>query len=383
MPSGKPNILVMWGDDIGSVEPERLSRTGLMGYRTPNIDRVANEGMLFTDYYARAELHRRPRRRFITGQGVLRTGLTKVGMPGATVGMQAEDPDDRRPLLKAQGYATGQFGKNHLGDRDEHAADRCTASTSSSATSTTSTPRKSRRTADYPDPKEFPDFKQERFGPRGVPPPRTLDGQGRPVDRGHRPADQEADGDDRRRGDRARASPSSARRPTAGVPFFVLVQHHPHALPHPRQAGKPRPGRTLAVADYHDAMIDHDKAIGGAARPRSTSSSIADDTLRHVLDRQRPALNSLAGRRHDAVPLARRTPAGKAPTACPRWCAGRARSRPASISNDIVAAPRLVADLRRDGGRADTIKEDLQGGRRRSTARSTSRTSTGSACSVT
>jgi arylsulfatase A-like enzyme len=112
----KPNILVIWGDDVGQSNISAYTM-GLMGYRTPNIDRVAKEGMIFTDYYAEQSCTA-GRSSFITGQSVFRTGLSKVGMPGAPEGMQIEDPTIAG-LLKAQGYATGQFGKNHLGDRDE------------------------------------------------------------------------------------------------------------------------------------------------------------------------------------------------------------------------------------------------------------------------
>ncbi len=112
----KPNILILWGDDIGMWNISRFS-LGMMGYRTPNIDRIANEGVTFTDYYSQQSCTA-GRACFITGQNPIRTGLTKVGMPGATVGLQKEDPTIAE-LLKPLGYATGQFGKNHLGDRDE------------------------------------------------------------------------------------------------------------------------------------------------------------------------------------------------------------------------------------------------------------------------
>jgi arylsulfatase len=116
MPAKKPNILILWGDDIGIWNISHNSR-GMMGYRTPNIDRVAKEGVSFTDYYAQQSCTA-GRACFITGQNPVRTGLTKVGMPGATVGLQKEDPTIAE-MLKPLGYATGQFGKNHLGDRDE------------------------------------------------------------------------------------------------------------------------------------------------------------------------------------------------------------------------------------------------------------------------
>jgi arylsulfatase len=113
----KPNILVIFGDDIGQTNVSAYS-FGLMGYRTPNIDRIATEGMMFTDYYAEQSCTA-GRSSFITGQCTLRTGLSKVGIPGATVGLQARDATIAE-LLKPMGYATGQFGKNHLGDRNEY-----------------------------------------------------------------------------------------------------------------------------------------------------------------------------------------------------------------------------------------------------------------------
>src|SRR6201993_927824 len=116
MATKQPNILILWGDDIGMWNIS-YHRRGMTGYRTPNIDRVAAEGALFTDYYSQQSCTA-GRAAFITGQNPLRTGLTKVGMPGATVGLQPEDPTIAE-LLKPLGYATGQFGKNHLGDRNE------------------------------------------------------------------------------------------------------------------------------------------------------------------------------------------------------------------------------------------------------------------------
>jgi arylsulfatase len=113
----QPNILVIWGDDVGQSNISAYTM-GLVGYRTPNIDRIAKEGMIFTDYYGEQSCTA-GRSSFITGQSVFRTGLSKVGLPGADLGLRTEDPTIAG-LLKARGYATGQFGKNHLGDRDEH-----------------------------------------------------------------------------------------------------------------------------------------------------------------------------------------------------------------------------------------------------------------------
>jgi hypothetical protein len=128
----KPNMLIIWGDDIGQSNISAYTM-GLMGYRTPNIDRIATEGLLFTDYYGEQSCTA-GRSSYITGQSVYRTGLSKVGLPGAALGMQVEDPNIPG-LLKAEGYVTGQFGKP-----------RTTASMSSSATCITSMPKKSPRT---------------------------------------------------------------------------------------------------------------------------------------------------------------------------------------------------------------------------------------------
>jgi arylsulfatase len=116
-PAKAPNILVIWGDDVGQSNISAYTM-GVVGYRTPNIDRIAKEGMIFTDYYGEQSCTA-GRASFIMGQSVFRTGLSKVGLPGADLGMRKEEPTIAG-LLKARGYATGQFGKNHLGDRDEH-----------------------------------------------------------------------------------------------------------------------------------------------------------------------------------------------------------------------------------------------------------------------
>ncbi len=156
----KPNILILWGDDIGWWNISYNSR-GQMGYRTPNIDRVGNEGVAFTDYYAQQSCTA-GRAAFITGQNPIRTGLTKVGMPGADVGLSAEDPTIAE-LLKPLGYTTGQFGKNHLGDRDEtlptmHGFDEFFGNLYHLNA------EEEPENVDYP---KDPAFK-ERFGPRGV-----------------------------------------------------------------------------------------------------------------------------------------------------------------------------------------------------------------------
>jgi len=159
-PSGKPNILIIWGDDIGWFNPSCYNN-GVMGYRTPNIDRVAKEGMMFTDWYGQQSCTA-GRAAFITGQSPIRTGLTKVGLPGANLGLQPEDPTIAE-LLKPLGYTTGQFGKNHLGDRDEflptvHGFDEFFGNLYH---------LNAEEEPENPDYPKNPKF-HERFGPRGV-----------------------------------------------------------------------------------------------------------------------------------------------------------------------------------------------------------------------
>ena len=115
--SSQPNIVVIWGDDIGQFNVSAYNR-GMMGCRTPNIDQIAAEGALFTDWYGQQSCTA-GRAAFVTGQSPIRTGLTKVGLPGSDIGLQPEDPTIA-DVLKAQGYATGQFGKNHLGDLNKY-----------------------------------------------------------------------------------------------------------------------------------------------------------------------------------------------------------------------------------------------------------------------
>ena len=160
MATKKPNILILWGDDIGIWNISHFSR-GMMGYRTPNIDRIAKEGVTFTDYYSQQSCTA-GRACFIAGQNPIRTGLTKVGMPGADVGLQAEDPTIAE-LLKPLGYATGQFGKNHLGDRNEylptvHGFDEFFGNLYH---------LNAEEEPEYPDYPKDPAFR-EKFGPRGV-----------------------------------------------------------------------------------------------------------------------------------------------------------------------------------------------------------------------
>jgi len=160
MATKKPNILVLWGDDIGIWNISAFNH-GMMGYRTPHIDRLAKEGLSFTDYYGQQSCTA-GRASFITGQNPVRTGLTKVGMPGADIGLRPEDPTIAE-LLKPLGYATGQFGKNHLGDKDEflptnHGFDEFFGNLYH---------LNAEEEPENPDYPKDPNFRK-RFGPRGV-----------------------------------------------------------------------------------------------------------------------------------------------------------------------------------------------------------------------
>jgi arylsulfatase len=159
----KPNILVIWGDDIGQSNISAYTM-GLVGYRTPNIDRIADEGMIFTDYYSEQSCTA-GRSSFILGQSVYRTGLSKVGLPGAKEGITEEDPTIAE-LLKPLGYRTGQFGKNHLGDRDEHLPTNHGFDEFFGNLYHLNAEEEP-ELPDYPDPKKYPDF-AKKYGPRGV-----------------------------------------------------------------------------------------------------------------------------------------------------------------------------------------------------------------------
>ena len=159
----KPNFLVVWGDDIGQSNISAYTM-GLVGYQTPNIDRIANEGMIFTDYYAEQSCTA-GRSSFILGQSVFRTGLSKVGLPGAKEGISEKDPTIAE-LLKPLGYVTGQFGKNHLGDRDEHLPTNHGFDEFYGNLYHLNAEEEP-ELPDYPTEEKFPGFKKE-FGPRGV-----------------------------------------------------------------------------------------------------------------------------------------------------------------------------------------------------------------------
>ena len=262
----KPNILVIWGDDIGIWNLSCYSG-GMMGYQTPNIDRIAKEGMRFTDCYGEQSCTA-GRSSFITGQSVYRTGLSKVGVPGSPIGLQAEDPTIAE-LLKPLGYATGQFGKNHLGDLNKylptaHGFDEFFGNLYHlNAEEEPELP-------DYPNPKDFPHFR-ERFGPRGVMHSWATDtddpteeprwgrvGKQKIEDTGPLTKKRMETCDDEFVG---AAKDWIKRQHAAGKPFFCWVNTtHMHLRTHPKPSSIGQAGRWQSP--YHDTMIDHDKNVG-------------------------------------------------------------------------------------------------------------------------
>ncbi|MCX5441538.1 arylsulfatase [Streptomyces sp. NBC_00063] len=266
----KPNIVVLWGDDIGITNLSCYS-DGLMGYRTPNIDRIATEGMRFTDYYAEQSCTA-GRSAFITGQSPFRTGLSKVGLPGAQLGMQAQDPTIAR-VLKEQGYATGQFGKNHLGDRDEHLPtvhgfDEFFGNLYHLNAEEEPEER------DYPSDEEYPDFR-ENYGPRGVL-HTWADGKGGQRIENTGPLTRER----MKTCDEEFASAATdfiRRQATDDVPFFMWFNTtHMHFRTHAKDDSLGQSGRWQS--EYHDAMIDHDKLIGSML-DLLDELGIADNTI--------------------------------------------------------------------------------------------------------
>jgi len=259
----KPNIVVIWGDDIGQSNVSAYSR-GMMGYQTPNIDRLAGEGMMFTDYYAEQSCTA-GRASFLTGQSGLRTGMTKVGLPGATLGLQKEDPTIAE-LLKPLGYTTGQFGKNHLGDRNEflptaHGFDEFYGNLYH---------LNAEEEPELPDYPKDPAFKA-KYGPRGVLDCKasnrddpTVDPRfgkiGKQVCQDTGPLTKkrmETIDDDIAN----RAADFIKRQASANKPFFVWVNFtHMHLRTHTKPESVGQAGRWQSP--YHDAMIDHDKNVG-------------------------------------------------------------------------------------------------------------------------
>jgi arylsulfatase A-like enzyme len=278
----KPNILVIWGDDIGISNLSCYS-DGLMGYRTPNIDRIAQEGMRFTDSYGEQSCTA-GRASFITGQSVYRTGMSKVGVPGADLGLDAKDPTIAE-LLKPLGYATGQFGKNHLGDLNRflptvHGFDEFFGNLYHlNAEEEPEQPN-------YPKPEEFPRLydlahprgvihswatdnddptEDGKFGPRGK---QRIEDTGPLTKKRMETIDDETVG---------AAIDFMRRQHAADTPFFLWMNTtHMHLRTHTKPESLGQAGRWQSP--YHDTMIDHDKNVGQLLDALD-EIGIADDTI--------------------------------------------------------------------------------------------------------
>jgi arylsulfatase len=344
-PSGKrPNIVVIWGDDIGLTDVSAYSQ-GLMGFRTPNIDRIAQEGVLFTDYYGEQSCTA-GRASFITGQSGLRTGLTKVGLPGATLGLQKEDPTIAE-LLKPLGYATGQFGKNHLGDRNEflptvHGFDEFYGNLYH---------LNAEEEPELPDYPKSPTFRA-KYGPRGVMDCKASDKDdptvdprfgrvGKQVIKDTGPLTKERmitiDDDIANR-----SVDFIQRQQKAGKPFFVWVNFtHMHFRTHTKPESIGQSGRW--ESPYHDTMIDHDKNVGAILKALD-DLGIADDTFVMYSTDNGPHMNSwpdgamtpFRSEKNTSWEGAYRVPAMF------RW---PGKIKPGQVSNEIVAQLDMLPTL--------------------------------------
>jgi arylsulfatase len=257
----KPNILVIMGDDIGWFNPSAYHQ-GIMGYKTPNIDRIAQEGARFTDWYGQQSCTA-GRAAFVTGQSPIRTGLTKVGLPGADIGLRAEDPSVAE-ILKPLGYATGQFGKNHLGDKDEflptnHGFDEFFGNLYHLNA------EEEPENTDYPKNPEF----RKRFGPRGV---LHTAADGKITDTGPLTRKRMETVDEEFL---AAALDFIDRQHKAGKPFFVYFNStRMHVWTHLKPESQGKTGYGL----YPDGMVEHDGHVGQLLK-KLDDLGIANNTI--------------------------------------------------------------------------------------------------------
>ncbi|WP_424976376.1 arylsulfatase [Dinoroseobacter sp. S124A] len=350
----KPNILVIWGDDVGQSNISAYTM-GLMGYQTPNIDRIADEGMIFTDYYGEQSCTA-GRSSFIMGQSVFRTGLSKVGLPGAEEGMRIEDPTIAG-LLKAQGYATGQFGKNHLGDRDEmlptnHGFDEFLGNLYHLNA------EEEPENADYPGDLVMPDGRtfRETFGPRGViksSADGTIEDTGPLTKKRMETIDDETV---------AAALDFIDRQEAAGTPWFLWwsgtrMHFRTHVSDERQQMANDQIGKT--VDEYTAGMIEHDMHIG-MFLDKLEELGIEDNTFVFYSTDNGPHMNTW--------PDAAMTPfwgekntqweGGWRVPAMVRW---PGNIEPGSISNEIVHHMDWLPTFLAMAGN-ETVKEDLLDG---------------------
>ena len=359
-PTQKPNIVIIWGDDIGQSNISAYSR-GLMGYQTPNIDRIANEGVMFTDIYAEQSCTA-GRASFLTGQSGLRTGLTKVGLPGATLGLRKEDPTIAE-LLKPLGYATGQFGKNHLGDRNEflptvHGFDEFYGNLYH---------LNAEEEPELPDYPKDPAFRA-KFGPRGVLDCKASDKDDPTVDPRFGKVGKQVCTDTgpltRKRMETidddiaSRAADFIQRQNKAGKPAFVWVNFtHMHFRTHtkPGSLGQAGPFQS----PYHDTMIDHDKNVGQILKvlddlgmANNTFVLYSTDNGPHMNSWPDGAMTPFRNEKNTNWEGAYRVPA------MVRW---PGRVKPGQVANEMIAHLDWLPTLLAIGGDAD-VKSKLAKG---------------------
>jgi arylsulfatase A-like enzyme len=356
----KPNIVIIWGDDIGQSNVSAYSR-GLMGYQTPNIDRIASEGMMFTDLYAEQSCTA-GRSSFITGQAGLRTGLTKVGLPGATLGLRKEDPTIAE-LLKPLGYATGQFGKNHLGDRNEflptvHGFDEFYGNLYH---------LNAEEEPELPDYPKDPAFRA-KFGPRGVLDCKASDKDDPTVDPRFGKVGKQVCNDTgpltKKRMETIdddiaqRAIDFIQRQNKAGKPAFVWVNFtHMHLRTHtkPESLGQAGPFQS----PYHDTMIDHDKNVGQVLKvlddlgiANNTFVMYSTDNGPHMNSWPDGAMTPFRSEKNTNWEGAYRVPG------MVRW---PGKIKPGQISNEIVSHLDWLPTLVAIGGDAEVKDKLLKG----------------------
>ena len=360
-PAAKPNILVIMGDDIGLTNVSAYS-LGVVGYRTPNIDRIAKEGMLFTDYYAEQSCTA-GRSTFITGQCAFRTGLTKVGLPGSSVGIQPQNAT-LAELLKPLGYATGQFGKNHLGDRNEflptvHGFDEFFGNLYHL--------NAEEEPEDFNYPRD-PKFAQ-MFGPRGVLRCKASDVDDPTVDprfgRVGKQTIEDTGPLTKKRMETVDDETSAAaidfmqRQHNAGKPFFCWMNPtRMHFRTYVRPEHRDKPGLT-ARTEYADGMIEHDNTVGSILKAVD-DMGIANDTIIIYTTDNGPHENTWPDSAMTPFRSEKNTNwegAFRVPCLI-RWPGHIA---PGSISNDIVSGLDWVPTLMAAVGDPNITDELLQG----------------------
>jgi arylsulfatase A-like enzyme len=357
----KPNILVIFGDDIGQTNVSAYSM-GLMGYRTPNIDRIAREGMIFTDYYAEQSCTA-GRSSFITGQCTFRTGLSKVGMPAAPVGLQKEDPTIAE-LLKPLGYATAQFGKNHLGDKNDflptvHGFDEFFGN----LYHLNAEEEPEQRT--YP---LDPEFKR-LFGPRGVLKCKATDRDDPTEDprfgRIGKQVIEDTGPLTKKRMETIDDETSAAaidyikRQAAAGTPFFCWYNStRMHLRTHVAPDRRSPPGLT-ARTEYADGMVEHDGHVGSLLKTVD-DLGIADNTVVIYTTDNGPHMNSWPDGAMTPFRSEKNTNwegAFRVPCMI-RW---PGKIKPGSVSNEIVSGHDWLPTLLAVAGEPEIKEKLIQG----------------------